>query len=783
MTAQDIQPVAITDNFEQWRQKTNLILESLQATEQVAEDANALDSNFAVDTVNGLSITVKGGLVRQDAAVNIVSPDTFVLGANNTYGIYLTLNPGSEALAVALIGAVPSAGVILLHRVTTDATTITTVLDKRTFAIGQLSSLESIALPIEELQTATIGQTDFTLLTVTTNDGIAVYVDGVRQTQGADYTAIGVDEIQFNTPLFGGERVLFVARDLTGNLKFIAKEDRQTGTDGQTVINVPSDLQPADESIALYLDGIRQPREVLTFDEDLNTITLSEALSGTVDILLVRGDVAGTTAARTLPPGGTEGKIATKQSAVDFDVDYQEMRSVNKIFNGGMLLGDEEADAFLTTSYAEYAIDNMYAAVPAGIGSRTYQIRQDKVGRDESRSLFATVVQIGGSGTINPIIFRARVYGKEAASIVDANTVFQCRVSHDTGADIGVGIRYLKLDGTIRDNFDSGSATYTQVAAPVTTIVPTGTPTDVVFKTSPVTTDVSAGMLVEVTITATAAGTVKLSQFDLREGTIAFPFEPNYSLDMAMSSSLKNVGKVEMFSGAEIPRGGLFGDGSQYLISRFPRLNNYYDGAYNDGSESVGYFRVPDYRGVFPRFYDDRLVSNTDPNALDVSFTGTISGALITGVSSVNAAKLCENMLVSITAGTPTIPANTRVVRVSRTYGTSTYTIELSASATGSGAVTVLGIGRIRADGTTSSTNGGVPVVGSIELDVAKEHSHKELIGASAGADTYTSNTLLTSTSVDQTSTMADFEVSGSGGKETRPINVFLVPVICTGLG
>lgn len=776
MSVQDIQPVGIQDKFSNWREKTNEVIAGLKETADIANAANVIDGNFAVTSTNGLDITVSGGYVRQDATVNVVNSDTFTLGASNTYAIYITLSIGSEALDVSLWSAVPTTGIILLYRITTDATSITNVEDRRTFAIGRVTSPAGSNLPIEELHYATEGQTEFTLSTCRTNDGIGVYVAGVRQAPDVDFSIVGDDTVILSAPMTAGTRVMFVSRDLIGNLKFIPKEDRQSSTPGQTVISVPTDLQPADESIAVYLDGVRQPREVLTFDEDANTITLSDPIAGVVDILLVRGDLAGTTEARFIPRGGAEGTVLAKQSGVDYDTDYSEIRTVNKIFNGAMLIGDEEVDSNLTSTYTQHTIDNLWIAVPAGVGALTYQTRLDKVSRAESRSLYASATQISGAGTINPIVYRMRVYGKEAASLVDANTVFHVKVTQDTGSNVSVSVRYLKLDGTIRDAFDFAGATYTQVVAPTSTVVSSGTPTDVYLRTS-VSADVSNGMIVEVTVTASAIGTIQLSEFDLREGTVAHPFEPNYALDLSMAKVLSDVGNVELHSGDTVPRGKLYGDGSAYLISRFPRLAAKYNGMYDTPGTPVGYFRVPDLRGHFPRFYDERLVSNNDPNALDVVVTGSISGSTISSVSLSDLNKVCEGMLITVnTVVGVTLPAGTRVTRVYKNAAGTVGTIELSASATGTGTGTFNGISRVRADGTTSTTNSGNPVVGSAQEDVVKEHSHKALIQGGSGSTAY----IPVATSGAGSVVDISQDVSSTGGQETRPLNIFLLPVICT---
>lgn len=60
------------------------------------------------------------------------------------------------------------------------------------------------------------------------------------------------------------------------------------------------------------------------------------------------------------------------------------------------------------------------------------------------------------------------------------------------------------------------------------------------------------------------------------------------------------AGFVQMFAGATAPSGWLFCDGSEVAIDDYPLLYAVIGNTYNDGTETSGYFRLPNLTGRFP---------------------------------------------------------------------------------------------------------------------------------------------------------------------------------------
>ena len=132
------------------------------------------------------------------------------------------------------------------------------------------------------------------------------------------------------------------------------------------------------------------------------------------------------------------------------------------------------------------------------------------------------------------------------------------------------------------------------------------------------------------------------------------------------------TGMVAQFAGSA-PIGWLVADGAIYLETDYPALSSYLNGAFNNGLEPLGYFRVPDLRGMFIRGYDDGT------RGLDTTeFSGTLTygSTTISNITNINP----DMFAIGLKITGEGIPDDTVIISIS-----STNTITLSNPVTSSG--------------------------------------------------------------------------------------------------
>lgn len=95
------------------------------------------------------------------------------------------------------------------------------------------------------------------------------------------------------------------------------------------------------------------------------------------------------------------------------------------------------------------------------------------------------------------------------------------------------------------------------------------------------------------------ADSVSASAVTASEGQLYFETDTNTLsvYDGAAWSVVSPTGVINAFGGASAPSGWLLCDGTEYSQSTYAALYGVLSTSYNTGSETAGYFRVPDLRG------------------------------------------------------------------------------------------------------------------------------------------------------------------------------------------
>ena len=95
------------------------------------------------------------------------------------------------------------------------------------------------------------------------------------------------------------------------------------------------------------------------------------------------------------------------------------------------------------------------------------------------------------------------------------------------------------------------------------------------------------------------ADSVSASGVTASEGQLYFETDTNTLsvYDGAVWSVVSPTGVINAFGGASAPSGWLLCDGAEYSQSTYAALYGVLSTSYNTGSETAGYFRVPDLRG------------------------------------------------------------------------------------------------------------------------------------------------------------------------------------------
>lgn len=772
-----LQNIQNSDTFNQWKEKINDTIDAVKTVNTLATDANVLDQNFSLAYIgtdlDPLEIGVYGGYLRQDSEIVALFPAaspevyTFSLPPSSTVYVFINADYGFEVLDANTV--VPATGAILLYTITTGVASITSVIEQRTFAIGRVAPPEGTGLPIEEVQEATTeGQTDFYLATADASAGLAVFIDGARASEGIDYVALTDTHIQFTLGLPYGTRVLFVSRDLSGQVKLIAREYKTILGFGDDTINVPVSMQPTNQSITVYVNGVRIPRDELTFDAALNTIQLSYTVISSPgdEILLVKGDLAGVSEFQGLPVGGTEGQTLAKWSSGLYDGTWTSVYNQNAVYNGGCTLANGASGTVSNTTFTEYEVDNLFIKCNKATGITAAQ--SAVVSKTISSTVRASHISIN-SGAIGSypatIEHRAYVYSGQAARFNSEACVASCKVYQNSGANATATIKVYRVDAA--ENPDMFDGTIALVGTSTAFTIPSGTATDVYYKIGNAGTAYN-GLIFQVDLTiASGAGTVTcyVSEFDLRLGYLKMPFEPNYQLDCAFGDYLSRIGAAENFFEESAPRGYLALDGSQYLISKYPLLNKRLNGRFNDGTETAGYFRLPDARGLVYRGTDviNASFANRDPDAQNKTVAGDVANGndYITNVSLVDMQKLSKYMLVTTADPDVTIPANTQVDYIDFSAGIVYLTNSVSVSPSPQASVSFTVASRILPDGTTGAE------IGSVQQDA---FLHAEIPTSTTAGATHT----LTNNGGNVNATV----YSQNGGTETRMKNMYVLPCI-----
>ena len=548
--------------FKNWRDTTNLLISGLVDNEDLATRAHAIAKNFEYDSTasTGLVFAVKAGVAQNFGEVYNLAADSVTLTPSGDFVVYLD-KPliGAPTLEFANWGAQPTQGVIVLYRVATDESNVTTIEDLRTFA--DFSGSDSGSQLTEQLQTIADGETDVDLTAgtpqVTAINGIAVYVDGVRQTVGTDYTIINPTLIRFSTPLQSfdgtGTRVLCVANDITGSpLAIVATKQSFDALIGEDTFEVTDfDLNGP---VAVYVGGVRQDDDAYSINLVTNEVVLVEPLVADTRVMIVKSDIESTVVFRSLPIGGAEGQHLVKKTSDNFDSGWVDSEALSSIVNGGMSVANgttiRPSMTKVQSPIDELFVYTNYATPTSPIAC---DVRQIKVNTDIAKSGFATEFKIdaGNVPINNETTFEYRISSAFAAKFENQPAVIQCKIKHDSTEALQAKVYLYRLDPTgVANNFETGTL---QLISSSTFSAISNTGTQTLVARIPTVTQVDDGLVVRIelsveTALATAVKTITLSDVTFTVGNVAWPFNPSVvERDAALLSSIQSVGFVDWF--------------------------------------------------------------------------------------------------------------------------------------------------------------------------------------------------------------------------------------------
>ena len=145
---------------------------------------------------------------------------------------------------------------------------------------------------ITEEQTATAGQTLFTLSTTyqTSGGNIVVYINGVRQLTST-FTETSSTEVTFSTPAVVDDAYTFVVRgNQTTPTSGVTITEEQTATAGQTLFTLSTTYQTSGGNIVVYINGVRQLTSTFTETSSTEVTFSTPAVVDDQYTFVVRGN-------------------------------------------------------------------------------------------------------------------------------------------------------------------------------------------------------------------------------------------------------------------------------------------------------------------------------------------------------------------------------------------------------------------------------------------------------------------------------------------------------------
>jgi hypothetical protein len=190
----------------------------------------------------------------------------------------------------------------------------TTTSQLRVYSGAAWEPMAATASMLDEVFSGTGAQTNFTLANVSGSAvNLEVFISGVRQRPSADYTVSNATLTFVVAPPAGTDNIYVRYAQLLQEQSLGYSLQEVTPTDGQTAVVVGQGYTPGQNSIAVYLNGLRQSPGDDYIETNPTTVTFTSALAATDRVLLLVGEpINGITSAQYISytPAGT-GAVAT----------------------------------------------------------------------------------------------------------------------------------------------------------------------------------------------------------------------------------------------------------------------------------------------------------------------------------------------------------------------------------------------------------------------------------------------------------------------------------------
>lgn len=203
--------------------------------------------------------------------------------------------------------------IVPIYDIETTASNVSDIIDLRTWATINTYTQQQNAAPIEKVYVLEQSVSQYTFNHPV--DECLVYVDGVRNILGVDYTQISTYTLKFNTTLPVGTKITLITFVPTNAVTIHTVDEVEVATtNGQTDFYFNNFM--LDAGCYVWVDGIRQPPSAYTINVVDNKITLSVGVVSGTSVLVSKNLYSQT---GFVFVGGVTGQISQKQSSLDND--------------------------------------------------------------------------------------------------------------------------------------------------------------------------------------------------------------------------------------------------------------------------------------------------------------------------------------------------------------------------------------------------------------------------------------------------------------------------------
>ena len=193
-----------------------------------------------------------------------------------------------------------------------------------------------------------------------------VYVDGIRKTQGIDYYTPDEHTVVFFTPLSVGSRVIICGKLPSNEYELVSlHEEVIATTNGQTVFSLVE--IPVSDTMAVWVDGIRQAPSTFSVNVSLNQLILSSGVASGA-LVIVGQNIP--SSGEPYISGGVDGQIPVKTGIGRDEWAWQNPSFDSSSFSGIFPKTTVPIGGNIFTS----PVDSTYGFDPYGMRTYTHSI-------------------------------------------------------------------------------------------------------------------------------------------------------------------------------------------------------------------------------------------------------------------------------------------------------------------------------------------------------------------------------------------------------------------------